>query len=163
MATKALDSKLQEFLRGRHIATLSTENADGSAHLVAVWYLYDGGSLYVATSSKSKKARNVAARAKASMMIDERKPGKERGVTGAGKVELITGGESRALNKQIHGRYMSVAAMADPGVGGVFAMFDDCTIKVTPSSWFSWDMAELDAQAFGGKLGKTPGYLLALD
>jgi len=163
MATKALDSKLQEFLRGRHIATLSTENADGSAHLVAVWYLYDGGSLYVATSSKSKKARNVAARAKASMMIDERKPGKERGVTGAGKVELITGEESRALNKRIHGRYMSAAAMADPGVGGVFAMFDDCTIKVTPSSWFSWDMAELDAQAFGGKLGKTPGYLLALD
>src|SRR5262249_15793988 len=146
-----------------HIATLSTENADGSAHVVAVWYLYDGGSLYVATSSKSKKARNVAARPKASIMIDERKPAKERGGTGAGRVELVTGEESRGLNKRIHERYMSAAAIADPGVGGVFSVFDDCTIKVTPSSWFSWDMAELDMQAFGGKLGRTPGYLLALD
>lgn len=163
MTTKTLDAKLQEFLQGRHIATLATENADGSVHLVAVWYLYDGGSLYVATSSKSKKTRNVMAKPKASMMIDERKPAKERGVTGAGKVELITGEESRRINRRIHERYMSAAAMNDPGVGGVFAVFDDCTIRLTPTSWFSWDMAMLDAQAFGGKLGKTPGYLLPLD
>ena len=36
MATQTLDAKLQELLRGRHIATLATENADGSIHLTAV-------------------------------------------------------------------------------------------------------------------------------
>jgi hypothetical protein len=45
----------------------------------------------------------------------------------------------------------------------VFASFDDVTIKLTPVSWISWDMQALDAQAFGGLLGKTPGYMLPLD
>ena len=39
--------------------------------------------------------------------------------------------------------------------------FDDVTIRLTPESSFTWDMATLDAQAFGGRLGGTPGYLVA--
>jgi hypothetical protein len=53
--------------------------------------------------------------------------------------------------------------MSDPLIEPVFASFDDVTIQITPTSWITWDMAMLDAQAFGGRLGKTPGYLLALD
>jgi hypothetical protein len=53
--------------------------------------------------------------------------------------------------------------MADPGIAPVFASFDDVTIRITPSSWTQWDMAVLDAQAFAGRLGGTPGYLLPLD
>jgi PPOX class probable F420-dependent enzyme len=157
------DPKLQELLRGRHIATLGTENADGTIHLTAVWYLFDDGCLFIATSSKSRKARNIAARAKASLMVDLRKPGAERGVNAAGKAELISGGQSAAINRRIHSRYISTAAMADPGIAPVFASFDDVTIRITPSSWTQWDMAVLDAQAFAGRLGGTPGYLLPLD
>lgn len=40
MPIQTLDAKVQELLRGRHIATLATENADGSMHLTAVWYLF---------------------------------------------------------------------------------------------------------------------------
>jgi PPOX class probable F420-dependent enzyme len=157
------DPKLQELLRGRHIATLGTENADGTIHLTAVWYLFEDGCLFIATSSKSRKARNIAARAKASLMVDLRKPGAERGVNAAGRAELISGEQSAALNRRIHSRYMSAAAMADPGIAPVFAAFDDVTIKISPGSWTQWDMAVLDAQAFGGRLGGTPGYLLPLD
>jgi len=39
MATQTLDAKLQEMLRRRYVATPATENADGSIHLTAVWYL----------------------------------------------------------------------------------------------------------------------------
>ena len=85
MPTRTLDPALQELLRGRYIATFGTENSDGSIHLTAVWYLFESGSLYVATSSKSRKARNVAARPRASLMVDVRRPGAERGVTAAGK------------------------------------------------------------------------------
>jgi len=45
----------------------------------------------------------------------------------------------------------------------VFASFDDVTIRLTAISWTAWDMAVLDAQALGGRLGGTPGYLLPLD
>jgi len=163
MPTQTLDPALPELMRGRYIATLGTENADGTIHLTAVWYLFESGCLYVATSSKSRKARNVAARPKASLMVDVRKPGAERGVTAAGRVELISGEHSQEMNRRIHSRYMSAGAMSDPHIGPVFASFDDVTIRLTPESWITWDMAVLDAQALGGRLGGTPGYLLPLD
>jgi len=163
MATRTLDPALQELIRGRHIATFGTENGDGSIHLTAVWYLFESGSLYVATSSKSRKARNVAARPKASLMVDVRRPGAERGVTAAGRAEVITGDQSQEMNRRIHSRYMSPAAISDPQVGPVFASFDDVTLRLNPESWIAWDMAVLDAQALGGRLGGTPGYLLLLD
>jgi PPOX class probable F420-dependent enzyme len=163
MLTQTLDPTLQELLKGRHIATLGTESPDGSIHLTAVWYLFEDNYLFVATSSKSRKARNIAVRAKASLMVDVRKPGAERGVNGAGKAELISGDQSTEINRRIHGRYMSEKAMADPHIAPVFAAFDDVTIRITPNSWIAWDMAALDAQVFGGRLGGTPGYLLPLD
>jgi hypothetical protein len=163
MPTRTLDPTLQELLRGRYIATLGTENVDGSIHLTAVWYLFEDSCLFIATSSKSRKARNIAARAKASLMVDVRKPSAERGINGAGIAELISGEQSREINRRIHGRYMSAAAMTDPQIGPVFASFDDVTIRITPGSWTTWAMAVLDAQALGGRLGRTPGYLLPLD
>ena len=163
MPTQTLDPTLQEFLRGRYIATLGTENADGTIHLTAVWYLFEDGYLFVATSAKSRKVRNIAARPKASLMVDVRKPGAERGVNAAGRAEVISGDQSREINRRIHSRYMSAAAMDDPHIGPVFASFDDVTIRLTAVSWTAWDMAVLDAQALGGRLGGTPGYLLPLD
>ncbi len=163
MPSQTLDPTLQQLLQGRYIATLATENPDSTIHLTAVWYLFEAGHLFVATSSKSRKARNVAARPKASLMVDVRQPRAERGVTAAGKVELISGDQSQELNRRIHGRYMSPEAISDPHIGPVFASFDDVTLRLTPASWTTWDMSVLDAQAFGGRLGKTPGYLLPLD
>ena len=163
MATQTLAPAFQELLQGRYIATLGTENADGTIYLNAVWYVFEGGQLFITTSARSRKARNVAARARASLMIDVRKAGGERGVAAAGEAELISGEESAAIGRRIHSRYLSAAAIADPQVGPVFASFDDVTIRITPGSWTTWDMAALDAQAFGGRLGRTPGYLLALD
>lgn len=163
MPTPSLNPNFQELIRGRYIATFGTENSDGSIHLTAVWYLFDAGSLYVATSSRTQKARNVAARPRASLMVDVRRPGAERGVTAAGSVEVISGDQSQEINRRIHSRYLSAAAISDPHVGPVFASFDDVTLRLTPVLWTSWDMAVLDAQALGGRLGKTPGYLLPLD
>lgn len=163
MPTQILEPKFKDLLAGRQIASLGTENADGTIHLTAVWYLFEDGCLYVATSMKTRKARNVAARPKASLMVDARKPGTEHGVTASGIAELISGRQAQEINERIHRRYLSATAMSDPGIGAVFAAFDDVTIRLTPASWIVWDMSVLDAQAFGGRLGGTPGYMLPLD
>jgi len=163
MPSQTLDPSFQELLRGRYVAALGTENAGGTIHLTAVWYGFESGSLYVATYSRTQKVRNVKARPKASLMVDLRKAGAERGVTAAGKVEIISGSQSQEINHRIHSRYLSAAALSDPKIGPMFASFDDVTIKLTPESWIAWDMAVLDAKAFGGRLGGTPGYLLPLD
>jgi nitroimidazol reductase NimA-like FMN-containing flavoprotein (pyridoxamine 5'-phosphate oxidase superfamily) len=163
VSTQTPDATSQDLLAKRYIATLATENSDGSLHLTAGWYLYENRKLFMATSSKSRKVRNLQARPKASLMIDVRRPGQERGVTAAGNIELISGERSQETNRRIHSRYMSPAAIADQAIGPVFEIFDDVTICLTPVSWTAWNMAVLDAQAFGGRLCGTPGYLLPLD
>jgi len=163
MPTQTLDPAFQEFLQGRYIATCGTKNADGTIHLTAVWYLFEHSQFFVATSSKSRKARNAVARGRASLMVDSRKSGIERGVTAACKVEMISGETAAEINLRIYRRYMSLAAISDPQIGPVFASFDDVTLRLTPDSWISWDLGALDKKAFGGRLGGTPGYMLALD
>jgi hypothetical protein len=152
-----------ELLGRRCIASLATENSDGSIHLTAVWILFEDGAIYIATSSHSRKARNLAARPKATVMVDVRRTGNERGVTASGIAELIASPQSQAINRRIHGKYLSTEALADPHVGPVFASLDDSTIRIVPTSWFSWDLSEVDAQFFGETLAANPGYLLPLD
>jgi len=152
----------QEFLTGRFIASLGTENKDGSIHLTAVWYLFDKGCLYVATSSQSRKARNVAVRPNASLMVDIREPGAERGLVALCTTSVIAGKDSVGINARIHSRYMSEAALADPRAGGTMAAMDDITLKLAPIGWYGWDMRTLDDALFGGAM-KTPGYILPLD
>src|SRR5579859_146776 len=110
-----VDLHLQELLQRRLIATLGTEAADGSIHLTAVWFLFEENSFFVATSSRTKKARNILTVPKASLMVDMRKPGTERGITATCYAQLLSGDQSKQLNRRIHSRYLSSAAMADPG------------------------------------------------
>jgi general stress protein 26 len=69
---QTLEPVFRDLIEGRHIATLATQNADGTIHLTAVWYLFADGHFFVATSAKTRKARNVAERQMASLMIDVR-------------------------------------------------------------------------------------------
>src|SRR5579859_4527301 len=157
------DALVRQFLDGRYIASLATQNPDGSIHMVAVWYWFDGSNVFVATASSSRKARNMQAHSKASLMFDSRDPQASCGVTIAGKVQILQGDASRKLNAEIHRKYLSGAALADPRVGPVFAGWDDVTIHITPVSVISWDMRVADAQVFGGSFKNNPAYLLPLE
>jgi nitroimidazol reductase NimA-like FMN-containing flavoprotein (pyridoxamine 5'-phosphate oxidase superfamily) len=157
-----IPSEAREILTGRFIATLGTENDDGSIHLTAVWYLFEAGHFYVATSSRSRKARNVLSRPKASLMVDIRRPAAERGLVAMCTTEVFAGEDSREINARIHRRYMSDAGLADPRAGGTLAALDDISLRLTPTQWYGWDMRVLDDALFGGTM-RTPGYLLPLD
>lgn len=157
------DAAVQEMLSGRHIASLATQNADGTTHMVAVWYYFDGESIYVATAGYSHKAKNVKRSSQVSLMIDGRDLAAQRGICITGTARLLTGAPSSAWNEKVHRKYLSTAAVADPKVGPVFAQWDDVTIQITPSSVIAWDLREADRQAFGGALAGNPGYLLPLD
>ena len=157
------DPMVRELLQGRYIACLGTENPDGSLHLVSVWYLFDGESFYLATSSRSRKARNLQARQRASLMIDSRDPVASRGVTAMGTAQLLSGEPSREWNSRIHHRYLNQLALADPRVGPVFAEWDDVTIQLKPVAVVAWDMREADKAVFGRAFAENPEYLLPLE
>jgi F420H(2)-dependent biliverdin reductase len=59
-----LPPEVLDFLRERHLATLTTLRPDGSPHVVPVGFSYDPDARVarVITWAASKKARNVAAR-----------------------------------------------------------------------------------------------------
>jgi Pyridoxamine 5'-phosphate oxidase len=158
----ALPVGTEELLSRRLIGSLGTENDDGSIHLTAIWYRFEAGLLFVATSSRSRKARNIVVRPKASLMWDLRKAGSERGVVAICSADVITGERSKEINSRIHHRYMLEAALADLRAGGTMAAMDDITLRLTPTGWYAWDMRTLDEAVFGGTM-KTPEYLLPLD
>ena len=157
------DALVRQLLDGRHVASLATENPDGSIHMVAVWYWFDGACIFVATSSRSRKARNLQPNPKISLMIDSRDPAASCGINIAGKAHILTGDPSRKCNARIHRKYLSEVALSDPRVGPVFAAWDDVTIQITPASVIAWDMRQADQEAFGGAIESNPAYLLPLD
>jgi general stress protein 26 len=157
------DSLVQQLLKGRYYDTLETGNTDRSMHMVAVWYWFDGMRIFVTTSSRSKKGKNVQANPGVSIMIDSRDPLASFGATIAGTAKVLTGSASQQRGAEIHRKYMSEAALADPKVGPVFAMWDDMTIEITPASVISWDMHVLDQHVLGSAFAKNPAYLLPLE
>jgi PPOX class probable F420-dependent enzyme len=156
------DALVQELLKGRYIAAIATENPDGQLHMVAVWYWFDGTHIFIATSSRSRKARNLQSTPRVALMIDSRDPAASFGVTISGTARMLSGEESQNKNNEIHRRYLSPATLSDARVGPVFAGWDDVTIQITPESVISWDMREADRQVFGGAFESNPGYLLPL-
>jgi len=157
------DTLVRQLLDERYIASLATRNPDGSIHMVAVWYLFDGARIYVATSARSRKARNLQSNSNVSVMIDSRTGAASRGINVVGTAQIVTGDSSRQWNARLHRKYLSDAALADPRVGPVFASVDDVTIQITPTSVISWDMRQADRQFFGGAIENNPAYLLPLE
>jgi PPOX class probable F420-dependent enzyme len=156
------DALVQQLLDGRYIASFATHNPNGSVHIVAVWYWFDGTDIYVATSSRSRKARNLQGNPTVSLMIDSRDPAASYGVTLAGTAHLLSGESSQKYNAEIHRKYLSEAALTDPKVGPVFAAWDDVTVRLAPASVIAWDMRQADQQVFGGAFKNNPSYLLPL-
>ena len=149
---------VDEFLRGRRIACLATEEPDGSAYLTAVWFLYEEGVVYVGTSGTSRKARNAAARPRAAVMIDSRGPGPQRGVAASGAATLLQGAEARAVNDRILERYLPPAGVVAPGVGQTITASVDVAIRIEVGRWRTWSTSE----DFDGRL-EAPGMALPLE
>jgi len=156
------DAVVRQLLEGRYVASFATHNANGSIHIVAVWYWFDGTDIYVATSSRSRKARNLQGNPAVSLMIDSRDPAASHGVTIAGTAHLLSGDSSRKYNAEIHRKYLSEAALRDPKVGPVFAAWDDVTVRLAPASVIALDMRQADQQVFGSAFKNNPSYLLPL-
>jgi general stress protein 26 len=161
------DPLIQQLLNGRYIASLATQNPNGAIHQVAVWYLFipgDGSAssprIYIATSTRTRKARNIQSNPNVSLMIDSRDPAASLGVNITGSAQFLTGDASRQWNHRVHAKYMSPAALADPQVGPTFSAMDDVTVEITPGSLITWDMRTFDAQVFHSSFAQNPSYLL---
>lgn len=156
------DSSLN-LLHGRRIAALSTHLSIGQIHMTAVWFLFKDGDWFVTTNSNSQKVRNLRVHPEAALLVESCEPGFEQGVTARGSVTILDGEDVAVLRDQIHERYLTETAMRDPQVGGFFASFDDIVLCLSPRSWSSWDMGQLNRRFFSGTLSTSTGYMHPLD
>jgi PPOX class probable F420-dependent enzyme len=160
-----VEAAVLDLLALRLIGSLGTINADGSVQLTPIWYLFDpdDGRLYVATGSRSRKVRNVLARPAATLLVDQRKPERHRWAVAAGTAEVLGGEMAQAVNARIRGRYLS--GTGEAAYGQWLATADDVTIALTPTSWRSWTLSNLEVIAAeqGVPPASIPDWFLALD
>ena len=136
-----------DFLAGRRIAVLATEDPDGSTYLTAIWFAYEDGAFVVPTGATSRKARNARERPRGAILVDARGPA-FRGAAASGRIELVEGDAALEINARIHRRYVTDAGMADPDLGGSLTAGDDLTLRLIPEHWHEWDLEPY----FGTKL-----------
>ena len=139
------DDAVRAFLALRLIATLGTTNRDGSIHLTPIWYLYDDGRLYLPTGSRSRKARNIVARPKVTVLVDQRHGERHAWASAGGDACLIAGADAQRINRRVRDRYLTASGEAT--YGRLIEAYDDVTIVVTPTRWRSWTPGALERLA----------------
>lgn len=144
----AFKESLSHLLEERRIATLTTFAQDGMPHVTAVWFLWQDGALYIATSRHTGKGRNLTRDQRMALCIESRQDGLESGLSASGHAELLTGDMAAHLARQINGKYLTPKAMEHPVVGPAFVGMSDLIVKLVPEKWISWDMEEVGAELF---------------
>jgi PPOX class probable F420-dependent enzyme len=130
-----------ELLEARLIANLATLNADGTIHLVPMWFLWEDDAVLMPTSGTSRKARNARRDERAAVMVDDSRGGLDvRGLTMTGRVEIATGAEAAAANRRVHRKYLTGAGLELPEVQEALAT-DDVTLRFLPERAQSWDLS----------------------
>ncbi|WP_369135521.1 pyridoxamine 5'-phosphate oxidase family protein [Modestobacter sp. I12A-02662] len=128
--------RMREFLGRHRYLSLATRNPDASAHLVPVVYLFTDDRFLVATSSATRKVRNLAADPAVTVTVDDRTT--IEWVSAVGTAELLTGPESRELNHRLYALWMTAEGL--DVVGGLLHEVEDVTIVVTPDRWLAWSL-----------------------
>lgn len=78
-----------DLIRDNIVVGLTTVLPDGALQSTAVWCLYEDGYVYISTSKQSRKAKNLAERPQANILvIDPKDPG--RYIELRGEVDEIT-------------------------------------------------------------------------
>jgi Pyridoxamine 5'-phosphate oxidase len=145
-------AEIDDVLAQRLTGALGTLNQDGSIHLTYLLFLYDEGRFYLETAGSTRKARNIAARRHASILIQgTASTGRGLMVEAEGTGRILAGDEAHSVNHRIRSKYL--VADAVEAVDRAWGRFDDVTLEITPTTWRSWTGSVL-ATATESELGR---------
>jgi PPOX class probable F420-dependent enzyme len=149
------DPLVAELLAKRLVATLATIDAEGMPHVVPMWFAVDGDAIVLATSSTSRKLRNLARDPRATFTIHDSRPGLEVcGATIIGQIEAVSGTDAAPLVRLVHRRYVSAEGLALPEPA-VFLASDDIALRLTPLRASTWDQRGTVAAAVLKRAGEA--------
>lgn len=133
------DALVSELVGARLVGVLCTFDLEGPVHAVPLWYALHDGAIVFATSSRSRKVRNLAEDPRATLVLHDSRPGYEVcGASISGTVELVRPPEAQALVDLVHARYLAAETAADPEVRA-YLDSDDVALRFAPSAAVTWD------------------------
>ena len=141
------DTLVRELLAARLVGVLATLDRAGPPHAVPVWWAVRGADVVMATSSRSRKVRNLERDTRATLVLHDSRPGAE--VCGAslrGRAEIVRGAAAGALVELVHLHYVTPAGLGLPEVRE-FLAFDDVALVFRPDAAWTWDERDNPAAA----------------
>jgi len=147
-----IDQKWIDLLQQRRIAAISTLRPDNTIQMSAAWYLYEDGHFLLAIPTNSAKATNLRQRPTASILVDARVAGREKGIAATGTATLLEGDQARPIIQRLQSTFITQKALDDPTIGPAFDGFHQTALILEPERWSHWDMEELDRDHLGGRL-----------
>ena len=133
---------MRELLGKRLVGVLATLEPDGAPHVVPLWYASHGTAVVLATSSRSRKVRNLQREPRATLCLHDSRSGSE--VCGAslhGRVEVVGGPYAADLVDLVHRRYLTDAGETLPDVRA-FLDYDDVALVLELERAWTWDERE---------------------
>jgi PPOX class probable F420-dependent enzyme len=125
------------FLAERRYAVLATHDPSGDIRLTPIWFLFESDRFHFASSSRSRKVKNIERSGFASVVVDSREPGRERWISGSGPVDIVRDAMAAAFNARVRRRYLAPEALEGP-IEAALAASDDVTLRLAPTTWRSW-------------------------
>jgi len=142
MDNKAENEIINSFLEQPLIARLATADRNGQPHVVPVWYLWDGESIWISSYETTNKVRDIKENPAISVVIDVTgDAGMTRAVVFEGKAELVR--EPRDFLREqftrIYQRYLGKEGVlgADPQVW--IKDPQNLLICLTPEKTMTWN------------------------
>ena len=138
------DDEIAEFLRGKHTMSLASINADGTIHMVAMWYGFLEGEIAFETKAKSQKVQNFRRNPTITCMVESGDTYNElKGVQIIGRAEIFDERERMLeMVKSVFERH--VGPYTDDMLPAVEMMLNKRVgIKVHHTRVASWDHTKL--------------------
>jgi PPOX class probable F420-dependent enzyme len=150
------DEEIKDLLDGARSMTLASIGADGTPHLVAMWFAILDGEIYFETKAKSQKAVNLRRNPAVSCLVEDGATYEDlRGVAIEGTAEVIDDPDLLwRVGVSVWERY--TGSYSDDVKPFVEVMLNKrVAVKVTATRTRSWDHRKLGMPSTGEPAGTT--------
>lgn len=80
--------ELETFLTQEPIATLCTQNEDGTIHAAPIWFKYENGKIVFGTQHDTRRIKNIKRNRNVTVVVDNHDHAPYKGVVIYGKADL---------------------------------------------------------------------------
>lgn len=138
------DEERDSFLREQKLCRVATVSAGGRPHVSTLWYLWDGGHLWLYSITGSQRWKDIERDPRIAVVVDAGEGyGELRGVELSGTVEPVgdvpRSGSPLAELAEVERRYLERYQLTPE------ALFDGrhAWLRLSPDRQYSWDFRKL--------------------